>query len=139
MLSSFRSTIVLDGEAMCGNSFDDLWNRAADECVRAPVRLRTLGTQWLRLARQAARRAEAPLARLLRNDRDGLEYVPHLQGNGDLIFEHICKLGLEGLVCKRTDVPYQAGRSKHWLKLKNRAHPAIMRVREAFEEERRRG
>jgi bifunctional non-homologous end joining protein LigD len=24
-------SIVLDGEAMCGNSFDDLWNRTADE------------------------------------------------------------------------------------------------------------
>jgi hypothetical protein len=26
--------------------------------------------------------------------------------------------------------PYQAGRSKHWLKIKNRAHPAMMRVME---------
>jgi ATP-dependent DNA ligase len=48
------------------------------------------------------------------------------------------KLGLEGLVCKRIDMPYRARRSKHWLKLKNRAHPAIMRVKEAFEEKRRR-
>ena len=28
--------------------------------------------------------------------------------------------------------PYQAGRSKHWVKLKNRKHPAIERVMESF-------
>jgi ATP-dependent DNA ligase len=33
-LKRMRSrSIVLDGEAMCGKSFDDLWNRAADESV----------------------------------------------------------------------------------------------------------
>lgn len=25
-------------------------------------------------------------------------------GDGDLIFGHVCKLGLEGLICERTDV-----------------------------------
>ena len=78
------------------------------------------------------------LAKLLRKDRDGLEYVDHLQGDGGTIFEHACSLGLEGIVCKRTDAQYSAGLSKHWLKLKNCAHPAIMRVKEAFERERQR-
>jgi hypothetical protein len=41
-------------------------------------------------------------------------------------------LGLEGLVSKRRDRPYQAGRSKHWVKVKNRKHPAMSRVIEAF-------
>jgi len=35
-------------------------------------------------------------------------------------------------VPKRRDRPYQAGRSKHWLNLKNRKHPAMNRVMEAF-------
>jgi ATP-dependent DNA ligase len=30
----------------------------------------------------------------------------------------------------RRDLPYQAGRSKHWLKIKNRQHPAMDRVME---------
>src|ERR1700686_3062390 len=34
--------------------------------------------------------------------------------------------GPEGLVSKRRDRPYQAGRSKHWIKVKNRKHPAMM-------------
>jgi bifunctional non-homologous end joining protein LigD len=38
-----------------------------------------------------------------------------------------CRMGLEGLVSKRRDRPYQAGRSKHWVKVKNRQHPAMER------------
>ena len=30
------------------------------------------------------------------------------------------------------DRPYQAGRSKHWVKIKNRKHPAMQRVMESF-------
>jgi bifunctional non-homologous end joining protein LigD len=41
-------------------------------------------------------------------------------------------MGFEGLVSKRRDRPYQAGRSKHWIKIKNRSHPAMSRVMEAF-------
>ena len=37
-------------------------------------------------------------------------------------------MGLEGLVSKRRDRPHQAGRSKQWVKVKNRAHPAMDRV-----------
>jgi ATP-dependent DNA ligase len=37
-------------------------------------------------------------------------------------------MGLEGLVSR----PYQGGRSKHWVKVKNRRHPAMARVMEAF-------
>jgi ATP-dependent DNA ligase len=41
-------------------------------------------------------------------------------------------MGLEGRVSKRRDRPYQAGRFKHWVKVKNRAHPAMSRVMEAY-------
>jgi ATP-dependent DNA ligase len=76
--------------------------------------------------------------RLLKTPRDGLDYVEHLEGDGETIFEHVCKLKLEGIISKRVDLAYQSGFSRRWLKIKNRAHPAIIRVREAFEEERRR-
>jgi bifunctional non-homologous end joining protein LigD len=39
--------------------------------------------------------------------------------------------GLEGLVSKRRDRPYQAGRSTHWMKVKNRKPPAMSRVMES--------
>jgi len=35
----------------------------------------------------------------------------------------------QGLVSKRRDRPYQAGRSKHWIKVKNRKHHAFDRCR----------
>jgi len=31
-----------------------------------------------------------------------------------------------------SDRPYQTGRSKHWIKVKNRQHPAMDRVKEAL-------
>jgi ATP-dependent DNA ligase len=41
-------------------------------------------------------------------------------------------MGLDGLVSKHRDRPYQAGRSKHWVKVKNRNHPAMERVMETL-------
>jgi bifunctional non-homologous end joining protein LigD len=64
---------------------------------------------------------------------DGLQYVEFLEGDGATIFAHACRLGLEGIVCKRADSPYRAGPSKTWLKVKNRAHPSIARVKDAIE------
>jgi ATP-dependent DNA ligase len=47
-------------------------------------------------------------------------------------FRQACKFGLEGLVSKRRESTYRAGRSPHWIKVKNRSHPALERVKEAF-------
>jgi bifunctional non-homologous end joining protein LigD len=41
-------------------------------------------------------------------------------------------MGLEGLVSKHRDRPYQAGKSKHWVKVKNRTHPAMYRMMDAI-------
>ena len=66
------------------------------------------------------------LRQLLSRRDDGLQYVEFLEGDGATIFEHACRLGLEGIVCKRADSPYRAGPSKKtWLKVKNRAHPPL--------------
>ena len=47
---------------------------------------------------------------------------------GPDLFRHACLMGLEGLVSKHKDRPYRAGRSPHWVKVKNRKHPAMERV-----------
>jgi bifunctional non-homologous end joining protein LigD len=39
-------------------------------------------------------------------------------------------MGPEGIVSKRRDKPYQAGRSKHWIKVKNPASAAARRTEE---------
>jgi bifunctional non-homologous end joining protein LigD len=43
-----------------------------------------------------------------------------------------CEFGLEGLVSKRRDRPYRAGPSPYSVKVKNRTHPAMSRVKDAF-------
>jgi len=43
------------------------------------------------------------------------------------MFEHVCLLGLEGIVSKRTDAPYRSGRSKMWVKAKNPESAAMRR------------
>jgi ATP-dependent DNA ligase len=69
------------------------------------------------------------LARLLARRPDGIFVAPFEQGEiGPELFQAACRMGLEGLVSKRRDRPYQAGRSKHWIKVKNRSHPAMSRV-----------
>ena len=32
----------------------------------------------------------------------------HLKGSGASVFAHVCRLGLEGIVSKRTDAPYRS-------------------------------
>jgi ATP-dependent DNA ligase len=46
------------------------------------------------------------------------------------VFARVCRLGLEGIVSKRTDAPYRSGPSKAWLKSKNPASEAVRRERE---------
>jgi bifunctional non-homologous end joining protein LigD len=71
------------------------------------------------------------LDRLLARRPDGHLVAPFEQGEiGPDLFRKACEFGLEGLVSKRRDRPYQAGRSKHWVKVKNRTHPAMQRVME---------
>ena len=76
---------------------------------------------------------KANLARLLARRPDGIFIAPFEQGEiGPDLFQAACKMGLEGLVSKHKDRPYRAGRSPHWLKVKNRQHAAFSRVRDQF-------
>jgi ATP-dependent DNA ligase len=59
-----------------------------------------------------------------------IQFVEHLTGDGPTVFEHVCRMGLEGIVSKRTDAPYRSGSSKMWLKSKNPASAAVRRERE---------
>jgi ATP-dependent DNA ligase len=75
----------------------------------------------------------ANLQRLLARRSDGIFISEFEQGEiGPDLFRKACEFGLEGLVSKHRDRPYQAGRSKHWLKVKNRQHPAFDRIRDSF-------
>lgn len=45
---------------------------------------------------------------------------------GQAVLDAACRLGLEGLIGKRLDAPYRAGRSPHWIKLKCRAEQEVV-------------
>jgi ATP-dependent DNA ligase len=47
-----------------------------------------------------------------------IRFNEHLAHDGPAVFEHACRMGLEGIVSKRIDAPYRSGPSKTWLKAK---------------------
>ena len=71
------------------------------------------------------------LASLLARAGPGLRFNEHIdEQNGPLVFQHACKLGLEGIVSKRRNSRYRSGRSPDWIKSKNPAAPAVKREAE---------
>jgi ATP dependent DNA ligase domain len=59
-----------------------------------------------------------------------IQYGDHLIGDGPAIFDHVCQLGLEGIVSKHVDSFYRSGPSKVWVKAQNSASAAVRRERE---------
>jgi DNA ligase D-like protein (predicted ligase) len=47
-----------------------------------------------------------------------LRYTEHRDTEGESYYREACRLGWEGLIAKRADSPYRAGRTKDWLKFK---------------------
>jgi bifunctional non-homologous end joining protein LigD len=73
--------------------------------------------------REPLERRKGALEKLL-----AMRLSEHIEGDGAIIFQHACKLGLEGIVSKRRDLPYRSGRVRSWIKVKNPASPAALRV-----------
>ncbi len=69
------------------------------------------------------------LARLFARRTDGIFIAPFEHGEIGLdLFDAACNMGLEGLVSQHRDRSYRAGRSPHWVKVKNPASPAMTRT-----------
>ena len=47
-----------------------------------------------------------------------IRFSDHLEEDGEVMFEHASRLGLEGIVSKRRDLPHRSGRGDHWVKRK---------------------
>ena len=76
---------------------------------------------------------KAHLERLLARRPGGIFISSFEQGEiGPDLFRKAREFGLEGLVSKCRDRPYRGGRSKDWVKVKNRSHPAMERVKESY-------
>ena len=128
---------VIDGEAVVLRvdgipNFNALHSRKHDEEVQLDAfDILTLDGEDLRALPLSLRKTN--LARLLARRPDGIFVAPFEQGKiGPDLFRAACNMGLDGLVSKRVDRPYRGGRSPDWVKVKNRKHPAMERVKDAF-------
>jgi bifunctional non-homologous end joining protein LigD len=125
-------SLALDGEVVWltekgVSDFDALHSRAKDDwAMHLAFDILELDGTDLRDLPLAERKRR--LKALLGRQDDGLQFVEPLEGDGAAIFNAACRLGLEGIVSKRADSAYKAGRSKKWLKIKNRNHPADPRA-----------
>jgi bifunctional non-homologous end joining protein LigD len=135
-LAQLRSrSCIIDGEAVsCGQdgiaSFERMrdW-RHGDSVFLWAFDLIELNGDDLRRDPLSVRKAT--LASLVARAAPGLRLNEHLDhDDGPLVFEHACKLGLEGIVSKRKDSRYRSGRSPDWIKSKNPNAPAVKREAE---------
>ncbi|HEX3751246.1 MAG TPA: non-homologous end-joining DNA ligase [Streptosporangiaceae bacterium] len=129
-LAQQADDFVLDGEVV---AFSDGQTRFAQLQQRMQVArpsaelLRTVPVQYYLfdvlwadgtdLRRQPLRERNQRLYQLL-DFADPLRYTEHRVGDGVEFYSEACRLGWEGLIAKRADAPYQAGRTKDWLKFK---------------------
>jgi bifunctional non-homologous end joining protein LigD len=82
------------------------------------------------LRRTPIEQRKRKLAKLVRGPHPGIVLNEVFEGDGDILFEHACKLGCEGIVSKRLGSPYRSGRSPYWEKVKNPKAPAVKRETE---------
>jgi ATP-dependent DNA ligase len=126
---------IIDGEAVaCDETgiarFERLRHHRVDETVfMYGFDLIELGGDDLR--REPLEVRKATLASVLAKAGAGIRFNEHLTyDDGAAVFQHACRMGLEGIVSKRKDLPYRSGRSKDWLKMKNPACEAVKREKE---------
>ena len=129
-------SVTIDGEGVvCGpdgvTDFDRLraamGRKGSRQAFLYAFDLLELDGQDLRREPWETRRAT--LASLLRKAADGIRLCEHLDSaDGEAVFLHACRMGLEGIVAKRRDRPYRSGRSPDWIKVKNPDAPAATRL-----------
>jgi bifunctional non-homologous end joining protein LigD len=128
---------VLDGEAVLlgvdgVSDFDGLMSRQFDNEVMLYA-FDALAIDGEDLRNLPLHFRKNNLARLLARRADAIHLAPFEQGEiGPDIYRQACLMGLEGLVSKRKDSRYRAGRSADWIKVKNPASPAMKRAKDAF-------
>jgi bifunctional non-homologous end joining protein LigD len=77
------------------------------------------------LREQPLRERKALLKKLLQSQRFGarspIRFVDHFEARASDVLESACRMNLEGIISKRLDSPYRAGRVGDWTKAKCRA------------------
>ena len=111
---------IIDGEVVvqtrpASRSFAMLSRRAEERRRRhAVLCLRPALSRRLRPARGAAGRAQGGAGRAAGRRRHAgrIRYSDHIAGDGDAVFRHASRLGLEGIISKQAAAPYRSGRGE---------------------------
>jgi bifunctional non-homologous end joining protein LigD len=125
---------VIDGEAIvCNDSGLAVFDLIRDHATNARAILCAFDLLEVNgddIRREPIEDRKRRLAGLLRLPHDGIALNEAFGGEGAVIYKHACALACEGIVSKRLGTPYRAGRSPHWLKIKNPDAPAVRRLEE---------
>ena len=108
--------------------FDLLWHGRGVKPEAHLIAFDLLEVEGRELIGKAIELRKADLTRLVRGDGAGLQICEHVDRPGDIVFEHACKLGCEGIVSKRRGSRYRSGRSPDWVKTKNPSSAAARRL-----------
>lgn len=86
------------------------------------------GTEDLRDLPLSHRKARlsAHIDRMPKAARGRIRYVDHFASTGQAVLESACRMDLEGVISKKLDAPYTAGRSTTWLKSKCRGGDEVV-------------
>lgn len=52
----------------------------------------------------------------------GMQSIEHVETHGEALFREITRHDQEGIVAKRVDAPYPAGKQSTWIKIKNKEY-----------------
>jgi bifunctional non-homologous end joining protein LigD len=122
---ALKHDVVIDGEATVYGATGlpdfqalrrELGNPDSKRLILHAFDLLYLDGYDLRRARLLERKRA--LCEVLSGAPESLLYLDYLGEDGDTVFRHACRLGLEGVVAKRKDAPYQSGRAESWIKVK---------------------
>ncbi|BCM16303.1 DNA ligase D [Mesorhizobium sp. J8] len=96
----------------------DLSARRADRFIYYVFDLMRLDGEDLR--REPLVERKQALAELLgeQPEDSALRFSDHFHEPGKVMLQHVCRMGLEGVVSKRADAPYRSGRGLTWIKSK---------------------
>lgn len=71
-------------------------------------------------------RLQAYLDRIPKGARSRIRFVEHFASTGQAVLESACRMDLEGVISKKLDAPYSAGRSTTWVKSKCRGRDEVV-------------
>ncbi|MBY5410887.1 ATP-dependent DNA ligase [Rhizobium leguminosarum] len=139
------ATMIIDGEAVVlddegrpdfgllqqslGASGKTAGNRASDAILYAFDLIYLDGHDLRRVEYRSRRHLLEDTLNGFENDQAGaIRLSETLDGEATVLLEHVCRLGLEGIVGKHLDQPYRSGRTGDWVKVKCVQSEAFMVV-----------